>query len=199
MKITNTKVYGFDNAIMGMRNPMNSWNKSDSGLDSYDEFLIGNEDNKLAKRLIKAGLDHRKFLRQIFISAFIEVPRYIWTELDTYKINTVRNSCSTMHKLGTRNLTCDDFQDGIIIDIVLDRLNELSRLYREDKKISILREMKQILPEGFLQGATYTMNYENAMNMYHSRKNHRMSEWSGEDGICKWIESLPMMNEWLNL
>jgi len=199
MKITNTKVYGFDNAIIGMRNPMNSWDKSDSGLDSYGEFLMGNKDNKLAKKLIKAGSDHRKFLRQIFISAFIEVPRYIWTEFDTYKVNTVRNSCSTMHKLGARDLTCNDFQDGVVIDIVLDRLNELGRLYREDKKVSILREMKQILPEGFLQGATYTMNYENAMNMYHSRKNHRMSEWSGEGGICKWIENLPMMDEWLNL
>ena len=199
MKITNTKVYGFDNAIIGMRNPMNSWDKSDSGLDSYGEFLMGNKDNKLAKKLIKAGSDHRKFLRQIFISAFIEVPRYIWTEFDTYKVNTVRNSCSTMHKLGARDLTCNDFQDGVVIDIVLDRLNELGRLYREDKKVSILREMKQILPEGFLQGATYTMNYENAMNMYHSRKNHRMSEWSGEGGICEWIENLPMMDEWLNL
>ena len=199
MKITNTKVYGFDNAIIGMRNPMNSWDKSDSGLDSYGEFLMGNKDNKLAKKLIKAGSDHRKFLRQIFISAFIEVPRYIWTEFDTYKVSTVRNSCSTMHKLGARDLTCNDFQDGVVIDIVLDRLNELGRLYREDKKVSILREMKQILPEGFLQGATYTMNYENAMNMYHSRKNHRMSEWSGEGGICEWIENLPMMDEWLNL
>lgn len=199
MKITRTRVLNMDEAIRGMRNPMNSWDKSDSGLDGYGEFLMGNNDNKLAKKLIKAGSDHRKFLRQIFISAFIEAPRYIYTELDTYKVSTVRNSCSTMHKLGSRDLTKDDFQEGVVLDVVLDYLNELGKQYRETKKVSILREMKQILPEGFLQGATYTMNYENAMNMYHSRKTHRMSEWSGKGGICEWIESLPMMDEWLKL
>jgi hypothetical protein len=104
-----------------------------------------------------------------------------------------------MHKLGSRWLTTNDFQDNIVLPETLNRLNLLGELYRENKKVSILREMKQILPEGFLQGATYTMNYENAMNMYHSRKNHRMGEWSGEGGICEWIESLPMMKEWLHL
>lgn len=198
MKITETKVLNMDGAIHGMRNPMNSWDQSDSKYEN-GAFVVGEKDNELAKKLIKAGTDHRKFLRQIFISVFIEVPRYIWTELDTYKVATVRNSCSTIHKLGSRNLTPCDFQDNLVMEEVLDRLNFLGEIYRKNKNVAILREMKQILPEGFLQGATYTMNYENAMNMYHSRKNHRMSEWSGPEGICEWIETLPMMSEWLKI
>jgi hypothetical protein len=202
MKIEQTVVSGFPSAMWAMRNPMNSWQKSDSvfqpdgiGLD----FKIGTQDNGLVMKLIKAGTEHRKFLRLIHVSCFITIPRYIWQELDTYKVATVRNSCSTMHKLGFSDLTTEDFQDRMIIPETLIELNRLGTIYRENKSVQVLREMKQILPEGFLQSATYDMNYETAMTMYKQRKDHRMSEWSGKDGICEWIHSLPMMEQWLHL
>jgi hypothetical protein len=197
MKIQETEVSGFKAAITGLRNPMNSWDKSDSIFFPDGTFEIGPEDNKLAKKLIKAGTEHRKFLRLIHISCFITIPRYIWQELDTYKVSTVRMSCSTMHKLGSTDLTVEDFQDGTVLIETLKELNKLGAKYREDKKVEILKLMKQILPESFLQSATYDMSYETAMNIYHQRKTHRMSEWSGKDGICEWIASLPMMDEWL--
>lgn len=197
MEIQETEVSGFKAAIKGLRNPMNSWDKSDSRFYTDGTFHIGPKDNELAKKLIKAGTEHRKFLRLIHVSCFITIPRYIWQELDTYKVSTVRMSCSTMHKLGATDLTVDDFQDRIVLQTTLAKLNELGTLYRKDKEISTLRKMKQILPEGFLQSATYDMNYETILNMYHQRKNHRMSEWSGDDGICRWVERLPMMDEWL--
>jgi len=198
MKIQETEVSGFKAAMKGLRNPMNSWDKSDS-IFNNGSFAIGEKDNTLAKKLINAGTEHRKFLRLIHVSCFITIPRYIWTELDTYKVSTTRVSCSTMHKLGSVDLTSDDFQDKFVSPHTLSYLNILGSQYRENKKVKILKQMKQMLPEGFLQSATFDMNYETAMNMYYQRKNHRMSEWSGEGGICDWIESLPMMNEWLNL
>jgi len=198
MKIENTEVFGFKAAIHGMRNPMNSWDKSDSKFYRDGTFDIGEEDNKLAIKLIKAGRDHRKFLRLIHIQCFITIPRYIWQELDTYKVATVRVSCSTMHKLGSIPLEKTDFQDSTVLLDTLVRLNQLGESYRKEKDVNILREMKQILPEGFLQAADYDFNYETAFAIYNGRKTHRMSEWS-KDGICKWIESLPMMDKWLNI
>jgi hypothetical protein len=219
MKIENTEVFGFKAAIHGMRNPMNSWDKSTSYeyiidtnyteledkiiLRQLDKFAVclqmGNSDNELAKKLIKAGSEHRKFLRMIHIQFFITIPRYIWQELDTYKVSTIRMSCSTMHKLGMTNLTPEDFQDNLVQSSILNIINELGAEYKVNKNVNTLRKMKQILPEGFLQSADYDMNYETAMNMYHQRKDHRMIEWSGKGGICEWIKSLPMMNEWLLL
>lgn len=199
MTIENIEVFGFKAAMHGMRNPMNSWDKSDSIFNNaYDDFTIGEEDNKLAIKLIKAGHDHRKFLRLIHIQFFISIPRYIWQELDTYKVATVRLSCSTMHKLGSVPLDENDFQDKFVLLDTLAELNRLGELYRIHKSVQILRQMKQILPEGFLQAADYDFNYETAIAMYHSRKEHRMSEWS-KDGICKVIETLPMMDKWLNI
>jgi hypothetical protein len=199
MKIENVEVFGFRNAIHGMRNPMNSWDKSDSIWSQFGDHIIGENDQELAKKLIKAGTEHRKFLRMIHIQCFITIPRYIWQEMDTYKVSTVRQSCSTMHKLGMSDLTEEDFQNGLVLKNTLSDLNTMGVIYRKTKELSLLRNMKQILPEGFLQSADLDFNYETAMNMYHQRKNHRMSEWSGENGICKWIESLPMMSEWLFL
>ena len=199
MKIEETEVSGLRVAIKAMRNPMNSWHLSDSYVDESGVFVVGPKDNELAKKQIKAGQDHRKFLRLIHVSCFITLPRYIWTELDTYKVSTVRLSCSTMHKLGSVELEPEDFQDDVILINTLSELNFLGKVYRESKKVETLRQMKQILPEGFLQSATYDASYETLMNIYYGRKSHRMSEWTDEDGICKWIESLPMMNEWLNL
>lgn len=199
MKIENVELSGWNAAIRGMRNPMNSWGLSDTDLtQDASAFRLGEKDNNLACKLIKAGKDHRKFLRLIHISVDLTIPRYIWTELDTYKVSTTRVSCSTMHKLGSEPLCPSDFQDGMVLENTLYHINELANRYRDKKEVSVLRDMKQILPEGFLQKATYDMNYETAMAIYFGRKNHRMSEWS-EDGICDWIESLPMMNEWLKL
>jgi len=199
MKIENTEMSGFNAAIRGMRNPMNSWNLSDTEINQPEwNFKFGIKDNELACKLIKAGKDHRKFLRLIHISVDLTLPRYIWTELDTYKVSTTRVSCSTMHKLGSEPLSKEDFQDDNVLENTLYHINELAKRYRDKKEVSVLRDMKQILPEGFLQKATYDMNYETAMAIYFGRKNHRMSEWS-RDGICEWIESLPMMKEWLKL
>lgn len=197
MKIENTEVFGFKAAIHGMRNPMNSWDKSDSVFYPDGTFKIGERDNELAIKLIKAGRDHRKFLRMIHVQAFLTLPRYIWQELDTYKVSTVRMSCSTMHKLGSVPLDMDDFQDAMVLDDTLNTLNGLGEDYRKNKEIQTLRVMKQILPEGFLQSADYDFNYETAFAIYNGRKTHRMSEWS-QDGICKWIKELPMMDKWLN-
>lgn len=198
MKIEHTQISGFNAAIRGMRNPMNSWNLSDTDFSQdNNHFIFGEKDNELAKKLIKAGKDHRKFLRLIHISVDLTLPRYIWTELDTYKVSTVRASCSTMHKLGSEDLVPSDFQDENVLENTLYHINELAKRYRDKKEVSVLRDMKQILPEGFLQKATFDMNYETAIAIYFGRKNHRMIEWTQE--ICPWIKSLPMMEEWLEI
>lgn len=123
----------------------------------------------------------------------ITLPRYIWQELDTYKVATVRNSCSTMHKLGGSEITKEDFQGGYVSIEVLASLNELSQRYAQTKDYEIVRNMKKILPEGFLQKATYSMSYETGLSMIRWRKDHRLPEWSGPDGICAWLLSLPYM------
>lgn len=222
MKIERVHVYGFAPALRGMRNPLESWSKSDtvygwdptppvdySGITCMERPLIGPNDMALARKLIKAGSDHRKFLRQIAVWWDITAPRYIWQELDTYKVATVRNSCSTMHKLGHRDLTADDFQDGDVNLDSLDRLNAMGATYRSNgeylmyksgkyepiRSVELLTHMKRRLPEGFLQMATYSFNYEVALNMYLSRRNHRMPEWSGPDGICDHLLRLPYFAE----
>jgi hypothetical protein len=216
MKIERIHVYGFETALRAMRNPKDSWDRSDSsfgggrfseeahsGITCLENPLIGQKDLKLALRLIHDGSVHRKFLRQIQITWDITIPRYVWQELDTYKVATVRNSCSTMHKLGHRDLTEDDFQDGDICLLVLKEQNAMGLAYRNKaeyldpltgnlyKGNELLAHMKRRLPEGFLQMATYTFNYETALGMYQWRRNHRMSEWSGPDGICEWLMRLP--------
>jgi len=231
MKIENVHVYGFESALRGMRNPMNSWNRSDTAFDwalltEGPDFSatrrgdansiacpemprIGPKDMKLACKLIKAGSDHRKFLRQIMVWWDITIPRYIWQELDTYKVATVRNSCSTMHKLGRRDLEPSDFQDGDVDEFALGEQNMMGLAYREKqpyiteimcekktfKGVDLLARMKRRLPEGFLQRATYSFSYETGLNMYRSRKDHRMKEWSGPGGICEWLMRLPYFKE----
>lgn len=213
MEIKNIEVYGFRRALHAMRNPMNSWDKSDSltgdlvspsqywqcvGITATDVPVIGPNDMSLIKNLIKAGPSHRKFLRQIMIWWDITAPRYVWQEIDTYKVATVRSSCSTMHKLGYRDLGPDDFQDREVMPSVLDELNRLAQIYRNgghDHKV--LRIMKQLLPEGYLQEATYTFSYETGLSMYLLRRAHRLSEWSGPGGICEAIKGLPYMGQFL--
>jgi hypothetical protein len=218
IRISNTVVFGFEPALHGMRNPMESWNLSDSTfydphqVDIIQNFYpgrykvperpcIGKNDLELMRKLVIGGSEHRKFLRAIGIWAFIEPNRGCWQELDTYKVATVRNSCSTMHKLGHRPLIKDDFQNGIVLDSVLNELNRLGAEYRETKDFALVIQMKCMLPEGFLQGADYYMNYENALSMFHQRFNHRLPEWKWTEklpfnnltSICDWIYSLPYM------
>ena len=195
IKIENVEVAGLSTAIRGMRNPMDSWDKTDSGQGS-NWYVIGDADMELCKKLIKAGPEHRKFLRQIYVGFDITLPRYVWSEFDTYQW-VVKNSCSTMHKLFKKDqlITLEQFiynynDTDILID-TLTRLNRLSTEYftatTQNKKDELLRRAKAMLPEGFLQKRTVSTNYEQLRNIYHQRKNHRLPCWHK---ICGEIENL---------
>lgn len=232
MKFENTEVWGFEHAIRGMRNPKNSWDKSDScyltineiaghpcddGLQK--EFVIGENDLKLMQKLIRAGSEHRKFLRQIFVSVDITAPLYWWKEFDTYKIGTVANSTSTMHKLANTPITLecfeiDDFNKDLIIErniewecpqefktnnlalTIIKKLEMLRQKYLETKDKRYWKELIRWLPESWLQKRTITMNYENILTIYRQRKNHKLNEWSGADNselsnYISWVKTLP--------
>lgn len=217
MKFENTEVFNFEGALRGMRNPMNSWDKSDSDFSMYIEDKtnivinnnIGKNDLILAQTLIKAGSEHRKFMRQIFVSVDITAPIYWWKEFDTYKVGTVANSTSTMHKLASTPITkecfeMDDFENvelygiqdcNFIWDILLTRLEILRRSYNETKDKRYWKELIRLLPESWLQTRTVTMNYENILNMVHQRKNHKLTEWS--KSFIDWAKSLPYAEELL--
>lgn len=207
MIIENVEVYGFRAALRGMRNPMESWAKSDTlfgtrcwdGVACVEGPTVGSEDMKLVLKLVRGGGAHRKFLRQIAVWWDITVPRAIWQELDTYKVATVRASCSTMHKLGSRDLVSDDFEGGRVSLATLAELNSLGREMRQStsraRTDEILHELKMILPEGYLQKATYSFNYEIALKMHYDRRGHRMPEWSGTGGICEHLLKLPYFRE----
>jgi len=223
MKFENTEVFNFEGALRGMRNPKDSWNKSDSGVckiqvcsntcpyslkcDFTKGFIIGENDMKLAQSLIKAGKEHRKFLRQIFICVDITAPRYWWSEFDTYAIGVTKNSCSTMHKLNAYPITIDMFEidDGLnAIDETFDDeslyslINTLEKLrskYNETKDFKYIRAMKQRLPESFLQKRTVTMNYENIYEFARQRSPHRLSEWFKD--TIDWIKTLPYTEDLL--
>ena len=213
MKFENTEVWGFEHAIRGMRNPMESWDKSDSyygnneiGLESY---VIGENDFKLAQTLIKAGPEHRKFLRQIFISVDITAPLYWWKEFDTYKVGTVADSCSTMHKLKDTPITRNCFEMSgheyipMVIDALgktydfwywlIDALEYLRKKYLETKDKRYWKELIRLLPESWLQKRTVTMSYENVANMYSQRMNHKLTEWSKD--FIQWADNLPYFKE----
>lgn len=203
MKITNTEVYGFNAAFRGLRNPMNSWNKSDSTSDDYENFYIGENDMKLAHSLIKGGNEHSKFMRMIHVAADFNMPRYWWSEMDCYHFNT-KNSCSTMHKLlnNAEPITKDLFlwceEDEDVLDVVVKRLEELRKEYRNPTpntdKNRLLVRAKRLLPEGFLQLRTMDTNYAELRTIYFQRRNHRLKEeWI--DTFCKWVESLPYAEE----
>jgi hypothetical protein len=183
----------------GLDLPWGEWMHGEDPWVAPEYPLIGPKDMKLACRLIRGGSEHRKFLRQIVVWADLTLPRYVWTELDTYKVGTVRDSCSTMYKLGTRPLVPDDFEKGVVGHDVLETLNKLGEEYRTTKSYDLVREMKQLLPEGFLQKATYSMNYENALNMYCQRRKHRLPEWNAgsEGSLCHWIAGFPYMSEFI--
>lgn len=180
IRIDNLQIYGIESAMHGMRNPMNSWDKNDT-TDNY----IGDNDLGLLLRLCKAGSDHRKVLRQMFISCDVTAPLYWWKEFDTYKVGVTANSQSTMHKLCSRPLTVHDFSfedmhdDEFIVNIVIDNLNARIRDYKADMKQnkSLWRTIIQLLPCSYNQTRTITCNYENILNMYQQRKHHKLSEW----------------------
>lgn len=211
IKFENTEVMNFEGAIRGMRNPLNSWNKSDSYYDIDDMaivsrgYIIGPNDLDLARRLIKAGSDHRKFLRQIFVSVDITAPLYWWKEFDTYKVATVANSCSTMHKIHSKPIELSDFSiddfyiEGDDIDLrdcfinVVADCESLRRKYLETNDKKYWRGLIQLLPESYNQKRTVTLNYETLRNIYGSRRNHKLDEWS--IGFMEWIDSLPYAEE----
>lgn len=209
MKFENTEVWGFKHAFRGMRNPLESWHKSDSSYDiCYKDFYLGDADLELAQKLIKAGSEHRKFLRQIFVAVDITAPLYFFKELDTYKVGTVSNSTSTMHKLASTPITMDCFEmddfedvnyDNSIHNISYDWKNLIQTLERlrirfnNTKDIRYWKELIRLLPESWLQKRTIAMNYENILNMYRQRKNHKLTEWS--KSFCDWIKTLPYAEE----
>ena len=213
IKFENTEVMNFDGAFRGMRNPLNSWDKSDSNWQSRcgtDEmnFIIGPNDLDLAQRLIKAGPDHRKFLRQIFVSVDITAPLYWWKEFDTYKVGTVSNSCSTMHKIHAKEFTLDDFSHEQLkpngkairaLKITIETLNEFRDMYNngfqnvEPKNKVVWYQMIQLLPTSYNQKRTITLTYETLRNIRGSRRNHKLDEWS--IGFMEWIDSLPYAEE----
>lgn len=242
MKFTKTEVFNFKGAIRGMRNPMNSWEKSDSNCvegrkcsicpdnqrcDFYfsergtgkvyrHEFYIGSNDLSLAQKLIKAGTEHCKFMRQIMISVDITAPLYWWKEFDTYKVGTTANSTSTMHKASTTPITLECFETDDYFEVrmkeespiadctfhnhICETIRFLERLrlkYIETKDIKYWKELIRWLPESWLQTRTITMNYENVRNMYWHRKNHKLNEWS--KSFIGWIESLPYAKELIML
>ena len=201
LKIENTEVYGWEAAIRGMRNPLNSWEQSDSELRYYGwngwerEFHVGEKDLDLMHRLRKAGNDHRKFMRMITVTADITAPLYWFKEYDTYKVGTVANSCSTMHKIHAKEFTLDDFShermscDAVcVLNMVIDMLNTRRGDYNETKRKIFWDDMIQLLPSSYNQRRTILLNYEVLANIYKSRKNHKLEEWHT---FCEWIESLP--------
>lgn len=198
MKFENTSVYNIYNAILGARNPMNSWNRSDSVFNGFngkiENTIIGKNDLELAQKLIKAGSEHRKFLRQIFVATDITAPLYWWKEFDTYKVGTVSNSTSTMHKLASTPITMDCFENGEMIYSFTIAELEMNRLkYLETKDKNEWKRLIVNLPESWLQKRTITMNYENILNMYRQRKNHKLTEWS--KSFCDWVKTLPYAEE----
>ena len=222
IKIENVEVVGWEYAIRGMRNPLNSWNKSDSeyhvdcnicnnphyDCDNCpmvafdDKTLIGSHDLELMKKLCKAGTDHRMFMRMIVVYVDVTAPLYWFKEMDTYKVGTVRNSCSTMHKITEKEFTLDDFSHEHLIVASLnslkrtiDDLNSCRDGYLNEDisknpewKKEVWWQIIQLLPSSYNQKATLMLNYEVLANIYHSRKNHRLDEWCD---FCKWIETLP--------
>lgn len=192
-------------AVMtGIRNPMNSWGKSDSVFGKC-EFEIGRNDLDLMKRLAKAGTDHRKFLRMITVYVDITAPLYWWKEFDTYRIGVEKNSCSTMHKIHAKRFECEDFSIEylenckeqhwkVCMDNVISALNVAREKYVETKDKKYWWQMIQLLPSSYNQKRTIMLNYEVLMNIYHARKNHRLEEWRT---FCEWIEELPLMKEFL--
>lgn len=220
INIENEEVLGWEHTIRGMRNPMNSWDKSDSkvvnencedcmhkadysvckhnSIHNCFNYEVGDNDLDLMKRLRNAGTDHRKYLRMIVVYADITAPLYWWKEYDTYKVGTVANSCSTMHKIHEKEFVLDDFSYEHLTDASIGALDALIQVLETNRKMLLALEGKeakecwwqiiQLLPSSYNQKRTVMLNYEVLRNMYHSRKNHKLDEWRE---FCQWIEQLP--------
>ena len=217
--ITNTKIFGYEAAIRGMRNPMNSWDKSDSGCGCSHEYeifgncdlcdkYIGKQDYNLMLKLSKAGTDHAKFMRYINVTLDINAPLYWWKEFDTYKVGTVANSCSTMHKIHEKEFTIEDFStehllphSSFVLQDIIINLNQYRNEYlktktkpmkEESKRGELMKkywwQMIQLLPSSYNQKRTIQLNYQVLKNIYHARKKHKLDEWLE---FCHWIEKLP--------
>ena len=202
IQIERTSVMNLDGAIRGARNPMNSWAKSDSFYDENGTFVIGPVDLDFGHRLAVSGSDHRKFLRQVFVTVDITAPLYWWKEFDTYKVGTVANSCSTMHKIHAKAFHRDDFshdrldEGGLaLLDATVAYLEGERQKFLADKEDrQPWHNMIQMLPSSYNQMRTVTLNYENLINIYYARRNHKLAEWHT---LCDWILTLPCAREWI--
>ena len=202
IQIERTSVMNLEGAIRGARNPMNSWAKSDSYYDENGQFVLGPVDLDFGHRLAVSGSDHRKFLRQVFVTVDITAPLYWWKEFDTYKVGTVANSCSTMHKIHAKAFDRDDFshdrldEGGLaLLDAIVDYLEcERQKFIANKEDRQPWHNMIQMLPSSFNQMRTVTLNYENLISMYYARRNHKLAEWHT---LCDWIASLPYAKEWI--
>ena len=202
LKVERISVMNIDNAIRGARNPMNSWEKSDSYYDANGKFVLGAADLDFGHRLAIAGSDHRKFLRMVIVSMDITAPLYWWKEFDTYKVGTVANSCSTMHKIHAKAFERDDFshdrldESGLaMLDAIVDYLEVERQRFLEDKSNrQSWHNMIQMLPSSFNQMRTVSLNYENLINIYYARRTHKLAEWHT---LCDAILELPYAKEWI--
>lgn len=200
IKLEHTDIHGWEAAIRGMRNALESWDRSDSDFAEYSGSLIkiGENDLKLMKKLSKAGDDHGKFLRFIDVTVDITAPLYWWKEFDTYKVGTVANSCSTMHKIHAKEFTLEDFScEHLLFPVeqlfpTIQILNGWRSRYLETKDKKYWWQMIQLLPTNYNQRRTIKLNYQVLKHMYHARKHHKLDEWRK---VCEWIESLPYFKE----
>jgi len=199
IKLEKTCVMNLENAMRGARNPLNSWGRSDSFYDENGNYQLGPNDLGLAERLCQAGSDHRKFIRMIFVSVDITAPLYWWKEYDTYKVATVANSTSTMHKIHSKPFSVEDFSHDHMTDktqafmeIIVDYLEQTRLKYLEEKNKEDWYDIIQLLPSSYNQMRTCTFNYETLINIYQARKNHKLMEWHT---FCDWIKTLPYSEE----
>ena len=199
LEVNHVSVMNLENAMRGARNPMNSWDKSDSFYNENGEYILGPNDLGLAVRLCKAGSDHRKFIRQILVCVDITAPLYWWKEYDTYKVATVANSTSTMHKIHSKPFALEDFSCDKMSDAtkakmqeLIDYLEQLRLSFLETKSKDVWYDIIQLLPSSYNQMRTCTLNYETLANIYYARKSHKLEEWHV---LCRWIETLPYAKE----
>ena len=199
MKFEHTETFGWEGAFRGMRNPKESWNRSDSYFNEKGNYVLGENDLDLATRLIKAGTEHRKFLRMIHIQTDMTAPLYVWKEYDTYKIATVANSTSTMHKLTSKPITIDCFEiddikdfEKTYLELIINMCEDYREQYLETKDKDIWKALIRLLPESWLQTRTIDLNYETLRTIYHQRKYHKLTEWHT---FCDWVKTLPYAKE----
>ena len=199
LKLERTSVMNLENAMRGARNPMNSWAKSDSAYDDKGNYILGENDLALARKLCRAGSDHRKFVRQILVSVDITAPLYWWKEFDTYKVATVANSTSTMHKIHAKPFELADFSvdklsDGALAAFrtYMDYMEATRRRFVETKDKRDWYDLIQLLPSSYNQLRTVTMNYETLINIYYARRAHKLDEWHV---FCDWIRTLPYADD----